>query len=235
MSKQKDQQALDVNNALATSEAMIIKYKKPIITALAVVVIAVGGFFAYLYGYAKPHEDKAQELLGIVMQKYIAQQDFEHALKGEGKTAGLLKIADEYSSTDAGNIACYQAGICYYHQGKHAEAIQYLEKYSTCGDETVSAQALFTLGNCYATTGKLDKAVDAFKDAAKATEVPALCAEYLFQAAQILESQKKNDEALALYQEIKENYPDAPLCSRQQQGNVVLDAIIDKYIQRLSK
>ena len=101
MSKQKDQQALDVNNALATSEAMIIKYKKPIITALAVVVIAVGGFFAYLYGYAKPHEDKAQELLGIVMQKYIAQQDFEHALKGEGKTAGLLKIADEYSSTDA--------------------------------------------------------------------------------------------------------------------------------------
>ena len=65
--------------------------------------------------------------------------------------------------------------------------------------------------------------------------MPALCAEYLFQAAQILESQKKNDEALALYQEIKENYPDAPLCSRQQQGNVVLDAIIDKYIQRLSK
>lgn len=235
MSNEKTNQTLDVNDALAQSEAFVIKYKKHIITGAIAIVVVVGGFFAYLYGYSKPREDKAQELLGIVMQKYVMQQDYEKALKGEGKTMGLTKIADTYGSTDAGNVACYEAGLCYYQLGKNADAIKYLEKFSPKGDNTVSAQGLFALANCYANAKQLDKAVDTFKKAAKQTDVPALCAEYLFQAGQILESQKKNDEALKIYQDIKDSYPTAPICSRQQQNGVVMDAIIDKYIERLSK
>ena len=81
MSNQKNNQTLDVNDTLAKSEAFITKYKKQIITAVVAIVVIVGGSFAYVYGYAKPQEDKAQECLGIV-QKYILAQDFEHALKG---------------------------------------------------------------------------------------------------------------------------------------------------------
>ena len=84
MSNQKTNQTLDVNDALAQSEAFVIKYKKQIIAAAVAVVVVVGGFIAYIYGYSKPREDKAQELLGVVMQKYVMQQDFEKALKGEG-------------------------------------------------------------------------------------------------------------------------------------------------------
>lgn len=233
--KHKSNQALDVNNALAESEAFVIKYKKQLITAAIAIVVVVGGFFAYLYGYSKPREEKAQELLGIVMQQYVMQQDFEHALKGEGKTMGLEKIATKYGSTDAGNIAAYEAGICYYQLGKTKEAIKYLEQFSPQGDETVSPQGLFALANCYAANNQLDKAVDTFRKAAKATEVPALCSEYLFQAGQILESKKKNDEALQVYKEIKEKYPTAPLCANQQQNGVILGAMIDKYIEKLSK
>lgn len=235
MSNQKTNQTLDVNDALAQSEAFVIKYKKQIIAAAVAVVVVVGGFIAYIYGYSKPREDKAQELLGVVMQKYVMQQDFEKALKGEGKTMGLTKIAETYSSTDAGNLAAYEAGLCYYQLGKNADAIKYLEKFSPKGDNTISAQALYALANCYANAKQLDKSVDTFKKAAKATNVPALAAEYLFQAATILQSQNKNDEALKVYQDIKASYPSAPLCSRQQQNGVVMDAIIDKYIERLSK
>lgn len=235
MSNQKKNQALDVNDTLAKSEAFVIKYKKQIITALVAIVVIVGGTFAYIYGYSKPREDKAQELLGVVMQRYFYTQDFEHALKGEGKTAGLEKIIDKYSSTDAGNVAKYVAGACSYQLGKVKEAIKYLEDFSPKSDNTVSAQALFTLANCYAADKQLDKAVETFKKAAKATDVPALCSEYLFQAGIILEEQKKNDEALKLYQEIKTNYPTAPLCAQQEQNGVVLDAMIDKYIEKLSK
>lgn len=235
MSNQKTNQTLDVNDALAQSEAFVIKYKKQIIAAAVAVVVVVGGFIAYIYGYSKPREDKAQELLGVVMQKYVMQQDFEKALKGEGKTMGLAKIAETYSSTDAGNLAAYEAGLCYYQLGKNADAIKYLEKFSPKGDNTISAQALYALANCYANAKQLDKSVDTFKKAAKATNVPALAAEYLFQAATILQSQNKNDEALKVYQDIKASYPSAPLCSRQQQNGVVMDAIIDKYIERLSK
>lgn len=235
MSNQKNEQTLDVNETLAKSEAFVIKYKKQIITALVAAVIGVGGTLAYIYGYAKPREEKAQELLGVVMQKYVMTQDFEHALKGEGKTLGLIAIADKYSSTDAGNIAKYEAGICNFNLGKTKEAIKYLEDFSTQDDATVSAQALYALGNCYATDKQFDKAVSTFKKAAEATSVPALSAEYLFQAGLILESQKKNNEALEIYQNIKKQYPTAPMCAQQEQNGVLLDAVIDKYIERLSK
>lgn len=228
-------QALDVNDSLAKSEAFITKYKKQVIIGLVAIVVVVGGVFAYIYGYSKPREEKAQEMLGIVMQKYVMEQDFEKALKGEGKTQGLAYIAENYGGTNAGNIAAYEAGLCNYQLGKVKEAIKYLEDFSTKGDNTISAQALFSLANCYAADKQYDKAVSTFKDAAKATEVPALCAEYLFQAGLILESQKKQDEALAIYQQIKSDYPDAPLCTRQQQGGVILDAMIDKYIEKLNK
>lgn len=235
MSTQKKEQSLDVNETLAKSEAFVIKYKKQIITALVAAVISVGGTLAYIYGYAKPREEKAQELLGVVMQKYVMTQDFEHALKGEGKTLGLIAIADKYSSTDAGNIAKYEAGICNFNLGKTKEAIKYLEDFSAQDDATVSAQALYALGNCYATDKQFDKAVSTFKKAAEATSVPALCAEYLFQAGLILENQKKNNEALEVYQNIKKQYPTAPMCAQQEQNGVLLDAVIDKYIERLSK
>lgn len=235
MSTQKKEQSLDVNETLAKSEAFVIKYKKQIITALVAAVIGVGGTLAYIYGYAKPREEKAQELLGVVMQKYVMTQDFEHALKGEGKTLGLIAIADKYSSTDAGNIAKYEAGICNFNLGKTKEAIKYLEDFSAQDDATVSAQALYALGNCYATDKQFDKAVSTFKKAAEATSVPALCAEYLFQVGLILENQKKNNEALEVYQNIKKQYPTAPMCAQQEQNGVLLDAVIDKYIERLSK
>ena len=235
MSTQKKEQSLDVNETLAKSEAFVIKYKKQIITALVAAVIGVGGTLAYIYGCAKPREEKAQELLGVVMQKYVMTQDFEHALKGEGKTLGLIAIADKYSSTDAGNIAKYEAGICNFNLGKTKEAIKYLEDFSAQDDATVSAQALYALGNCYATDKQFDKAVSTFKKAAEATSVPALCAEYLFQAGLILENQKKNNEALEVYQNIKKQYPTAPMCAQQEQNGVLLDAVIDKYIERLSK
>lgn len=232
MSNQQKHQALDVNDTLAKSEAFVIKYKKQLIIAIVAVVVVVGGTIAYVFGYSRPREEKAQELLGIAMQKYVFAQDYEKALKGEGKTAGLVKIAKEYGHTDAGNLAKYQAGICNYQLGKTKEAISYLEDFSTKGDETVSAQALFALANCYAADKQLDKAVDTFKKAAKQTDVPALCSEYLLQAGIILESQNKKADALAIYEQIKKDYPTAPLCTRQPQGNAVLDATIDKYIER---
>ena len=198
MSQNKKQNALDVNDKIAQSEAFISKYKKQLIIGIVAVVVIVGGTFAYIYGYAKPREEKAQELLGNVMQKYVMKQDFENALKGDAQTPGLTKIAETYGSTDAGNVANYEAGICYFQMGKIKEAIASLEKFSTKGDNTISAQ-------------------------------------YTFQAAQILESQKKNEEALALYQQIKADYPESPLCANEEYNGQVLGAVIDKYIERLTK
>ena len=236
MSNQKNNQTLDVNETIVKSEAFVIKYKNQLLAAVAALVLVIGGTFAYIYGYSKPREDKAQELLGIAMQTYLPTQDYEKALKGEGKTLGFVQIANEYGSTDAGNLAKYEAGYCNFKLGKYKEAISFLEDFDTQSDNVVSAQALFILANSYASDKQADKAIDTFKKAAKATEVPALCAEYLFNAGIILESQNKQEEALELYKSIKETYPTAPICMENAFGEGVLgNAIIDKYIEKLSK
>ena len=105
----------------------------------------------------------------------------------------------------------------------------------------VSPAAVSALGNAYAQTGNVDKAIATLKKAAdmadsKADDVNnSLSPTFLVQAGILLESQNKKDDALKLYQDIKSKYPSAPICSRQQQNGVVLDAVIDKYIERLSK
>ena len=113
MTSQKNHEALDVNEAIKQSEAFFVKYKKRLIAGAAIVLVVVGGVIAYIYGYSKPREDKAQELLGVVTQQFLINQDYEKSLKGEGKVAGLLKIIEKYSGTDAGNLARYEAGLCY--------------------------------------------------------------------------------------------------------------------------
>ena len=177
------------------------------------------------------------ELIAEVAKKCgMSKKDAEKAVTTTFDTiAEALSQGDKVQLVGFGGFETKKREARMGRNPKTKEAIKYLEDFSTQGDATISAQALFALANCYASDKQLDKAVDTFKKAAKATDVPALSAEYLFQAGLILENQKKNDEALQVYQQLKADYPLAPICSRQQQGDVVLDAIIDKYIEKLSK
>ena len=49
---------------------------------------------------------------------------------------------------------------------------------------------------------------------------------FLLQAGKLLESQKKNDEALKIYQDIKKKYVNSSLVQSSE---------IDKYIERVSE
>ena len=136
----------------------------------------------------------------------------------------MLKIASEYSSTDAGNLANLYAGLCYASLGKWNEAAQYIEKFDAKGDMMISPAAEGALGNVYAHLNQLDKAVSHLKSAAEKADNNSLSPTFLIQAGEILESQGKADEALKLYQTVKTKY----FNSFQYQS-------IDKYIERVSK
>ena len=151
--------------------------------------------------------------------------DCEKALNGDGAGyAGFLKVADEFSSTDAGNLANLYAGLCYAQLGKWTEAAKYLEEYDAQDDKMISPAAEGALGNAYAHLNQLDKAVNHLKNAAKKADNNSLSPTFLIQAGEILESQGKTAEALELYKEVKTKY----FYSMQYQT-------IDKYIERASK
>ena len=217
------QGALNVEETLNKSEAFFLKYKKAIIYGVLAVIVVIAGVIVYNQYVAAPREDKASTALAKG-QEYFQQDLYEKALNGDGAGyAGFVKVAADYSSTEAGNLANLYAGLCYAGLGKWNEAAKYLEEFDTQDDQMISPAAEGALGNAYAHINQLDKAVTHLKNAAKNADNNSLSPTFLIQAEEILESQGKAAEALELYKQVKEKY----VYSMQSQT-------IDKYIERAS-
>lgn len=233
MANKKQQEVLDVNETITKSEAFILKYKKPILIALIAIIAIIAGLFFYNSYISGPRENKASTALGRG-QQYFNNEQYDKALNGDGASyTGFLKIISDYGSTDAGNLAKLYAGLCYANLGKWEDAVKYLDQYSPAGDAMISPAAIAALGNAYAHVNQLDKAVSTLKKAADKADSEgidgvnnSLAPTFRLQAAQLLESQGKKEDALAIYKTIKEKYTNSALVQSQE---------IDKYIERLSK
>ena len=213
--------------SLNMKEAFFMKNKKAIIIAVVALVVIIAGVFGYFSQIAGPREDKASTLLGKG-QTYFQNEMFEQALNGDGAGyVGFAKIASEYSSTKAGNLANLYAGLCYANLGKWAEAEKSLDAFSSKDDQMISPAAQAALGDVYAHLKKNDQAVAASMADSKAEDDAnnSLSPAFLIKAGEILESDGKKADALSLYQDIKKKYVNSMLV---QSGE------IDKYIERAS-
>ena len=218
--QKKTNEALNVEDALTQSEAFLIKNKKTIIGAILAIIIIIAGIVMYKNLYAAPREEKAQAAL-FKGQEYLEADAFEEALNGDSiGYVGFIKIADQYSGTDAANLAKAYAGLCYAHLGKFDEAVKALENFD--GDDQMVAPAMKgAMGNCYAQLGQLDKASSMLLKAADEADNNTLSPIYLKQAGEILVKQGKYDDAIKAYTSIKDKY------FRSYQA---MD--IDKYIEQ---
>ena len=232
MVNKKENAASNMAETLTSSEVFMLKYKKHIVIAVVALIVLVAGFFLYKNYVSAPREEKASTELAKG-QELFGRQQFEQALNGDGTTfSGFVKIANDYSSTDAGNLAKLYAGLCYANLNKWNEAVKYLDSYSPGNDAMVSPAAIAALGNAYAHVGKIDEAINALKKAADKADSKSedgtnnsLSPTFLLQAGQILESQNKKADALKVYQDIKKKYVNSAIVQSQE---------IDKYIERAS-
>lgn len=233
MTNKKENSALDVNETLNRSEAFFDKYKKPVLIVVALVIVIIAGLFVYETYVAGPRSEKASTALAKG-QDYFNQEQFDKALNGDGAGyVGFVKIASDYSGTDAANLANLYAGLCYANLNKWNDAVKYLEEFSPSDDAMISPSAVAALGNAYAQIGNLDKAVSNLKKAADMADDQAedganvsISPTFLIQAGELLESQGKKTDALEIYQNIKKKYVNAA---------VVQSSEIDKYIERVSE
>lgn len=221
MAKQKDQkEVLNVEDALTQSEAFIIKNGKLIIGIVAGVIIIVAGVIMYKNLYAEPREDKAQSAL-FAAQNYFESDMYSEALNGDSiSSAGFLKVAEDYSGTDAANLARAYAGICYMKLGEYDKAVKEMDKFKGT-DLMVAPSILGAIGNCYAQLDQLDKASSYLLKAADKADNNSLSPIYLIQAGDILVEMGKYDDAVKAYSKVKEKY---------YQSFQAMD--IDKYIER---
>ena len=156
---------------------------------------------------------------------FVAQQNFQQATDGiasdslyklslngsEGKF-GFIKIADEYSGTDAGNLANYYAGMAYLNTGKYAEAIDYLGKFKS-DDVILSSLAIGAIGDAYAETNKSEEALKNYVKAAETNKNDFTTPRFLLKAGKTALALGKKEDALKYFTDIKDNYEASPEAS----------------------
>jgi len=197
------------------------KNQKALTYTLVLAIVLIGGFFGYSELYQKPREAKAADAI-FMAEKYFANDSSNFVLNGDGTSKGVLYIMKEYSGTKAANLSKYYAGISYFRLNDFNKSIEYLKDFTTNAKQ-VQAIAYGTMGDAYAELKKNDDAVSYYKKAGEYfPEDESISSEYLFRAASFLELNGKNDEAIELYNTIKNKYP------KSEKGFMA-----DKYINRL--
>jgi tetratricopeptide (TPR) repeat protein len=215
-------QVVESGDALLKMESFWNKYSKQILIALGVIVVVVGGWYGYQSFIVAPKEEQAANAI------YKAEANFRKdslttALKGDAKSKGFLYIISNYSGTKSANIANYYAGVCYLRTGDFNNAVKYLKDFSTDAKQ-IQMMAYGALGDAYGELGKNEDAVTYYKKAAETFDADqSNASEYLFRAGLKLELMGKATEAVQIYKELKEKFP------QTEKGYQA-----DKYIYRLS-
>ncbi|MDP4209631.1 MAG: tetratricopeptide repeat protein [Bacteroidota bacterium] len=209
-----------IEHALTRTEQYIEDNRKSLSIIAGAIIAAVAIYFAFNQFYLKPQEAEAQKQM-YVAEQYFEKDSLKQALNGDGNYPGFLGIIDQYSLTDAANLAHYYAGICYKNMGKYNEAIEYLKKFDS-NDVVVSNIALGSIGDCYAELGDTDKALKFYKKAAENKKNDFTSPLYLMRAGLLLEDKNEFSKALEMYQRIEKEY------NKSYEGQQV-----EKYITRV--
>ena len=216
MAKQeiKQEQVLNVEEAVSRSEAFINKNKKALVVGVvAVVVLVAAGLLTSTYVIA-PREKKAAEAL-FMGEQYFQNGNYETAI------VEFESVIADHKGTKAANLAKAYAGISNAKLGNYEEAISLLKAFKG-NDAMIAPSVLAALGNCYAQVGNEAQAATTLVKAAQKADNNLLSPAYLIPAGQIYEKLGKKSDALKAYTLIKDKY----------YGSMqAMD--IDKYIERV--
>jgi tetratricopeptide (TPR) repeat protein len=205
-----------LDETASKTEDWVAKNQKIIIGLVAGIAVATIGYLAYQKFIEAPKQDEAAN------EMFVAQQNFQKATEGEASDSlyklalngsegkfGFVKIADEYSGTDAGNLANYYAGMAYLNTGKFDEAIKYLGDFKS-EDLILSALAKGGIGDAYSQKNKQKEALDYYVKAAESNKNDFTTPRFLLKAGKTALALGQKEDALKYFTDIKDNYDATP-------------------------
>jgi tetratricopeptide (TPR) repeat protein len=198
------------------------QYGKKIGASVAIIMVAIAGYYAYQRFLVQPKEKAASEAL-FKAQDYFEKDSLGVALNGDNSGSnGFLKVISKYSGTKAANLAHYYAGYTFLRQGDFKNAEKHLKEFST-SSPMVSARAKSLLADAYSEQGKDADAARLYVEAGNLVPKDDFFSpQYLTRAAFVYEKMGKTKEAADIIKSIKEKYP-------TYRG----DVDIDKYAGKL--
>jgi len=217
---QQDDNLHELESALTKTERFIEENQKPITYAVGALILVVVAYLGFNKFYLEPREDEAQSQM-FMAESYFEKDSFNLAINGDGNYLGFLDIIDDYGMTKSANLANYYTGISYLYLGQYEDALDYLKDFDT-KDLLLGPVAEGAKGDAELELGNTDAALKHYRKAYTMNDNELTSPVYMMKTANLLESIDELEDALAIYKEIKEKYPDS------NEGRN-----IEKYISRV--
>jgi tetratricopeptide (TPR) repeat protein len=210
----------ELESALTKTEHFIEEHQKPITYAVGIIILLVIAYLGFRKFYMQPLEKEAQSQM-FMAESYFEKDSFNLAINGDGNYLGFLDIIDDYGLTKSANLAKYYAGISFLYLGQYEDALYYLEDFKT-DDLLLGPVAEGAIGDAKLEMDEPEEALKHYKNAYSLNDNNFTNPIYMMKAANLLESMDEVEDALELYEEIKEKYPES------NEGRN-----IDRYIARV--
>ena len=202
---QQEDNLQELESALTKTERFIEDNQNMITYIVGGIILVVILFLGFSKFYLQPKEDEALSQM-FMAENYFEKDSFNLAINGDGNYLGFLDIIDDYGITKSANRAKYYAGISYLHLGQYEDALDYLQDFKT--DDLLLAPIVEgAQGDALLELGETDDALKQYKKAILASDNELTTPVYMMKAASLLETMDELEDALALYEEIKEKYP----------------------------
>ena len=209
------------------TQQWVEKNKNVILGLVGFISIMLIGVFTYSKLITEPKESNAFN------EMYFAQKKFDEAilidndslyniaLSGDELNMGMLDVIEEFSGTNAANLAHYYAGMMYLNMNDYENSIKYLSKFSS-NDILLSSLASGSIGDAFAELNQFEDAYDYYVKASKVDNnytTPL----FLYKAGTVAMKLNKFKKAEEYFTSIKLDYPKSPEAKN-------IDAFISKAI-----
>lgn len=204
-----------LDEGASKTEEWVAKNQKIIFIIIGVVAAIAAGWLLYTKFIVGPKEEEAANSLAQAQKHFqeaanssdmkVADSLYTLSLKVSEGQPGFVQIAEDFSGTDAGNLANYYAGIAYLQTKKYKEAIEYLEKFKS-DDEFVAPLAKGAIGDAFSQLNQPKEALDYYVKASKLNENEVTTPRFLMKAGQTALALNQKEDALKYFTEIKEKY-----------------------------
>lgn len=197
----------DLDQEALQTEMFLEKHAKTIGMIFGALVLAVLGYFGYQQFIVKPKNTEAT-IAYLAAQKNLSQGKDAEALGGKSAAnPGFLGTYKNFSGTDAGKLAAYNAGLLKFKEGKYQEAYDLLNDFSS-GNKVLMALKYGAMADCQANLNKADGALSLLDKASTASDDPYTSYFFTRKAGIMALALKKNADAKKYFSAIEEKYQD---------------------------
>jgi tetratricopeptide (TPR) repeat protein len=225
----------EASELLSKAKGFWDKFSKPIMMVGSAIIVLAGGWIIYNKFFKEPKIQNAEkqvfaaEKLFDVMSNTAGfnKDSVNLVLKGDKSQGitGLENIIKKFDGTPAENRAELMAGACYLSLKEYDNAIKYLKNFDGEGANQIAAAAYKLLGDAYHEKKNTSEAFSYYQKAASvlSNKEEGLKPAFLIIAANYADNIGKPKDAIAICQEIKENFP-----ASTQVGSGEVDKLLAK-------